>query len=152
MKKSISWIAQTTVLSIVAVAALTLGSDHGVIAQARAQAAGDDSEALCPRGNATLHGMYMSKGEGTVVGVGPIAFIGTAFFDGKGGVTNPATISQNGVIIRAVGQATYTVNSDCSATFGGNWDMRVSPDGNRLDYIETDPGTVVSGSAVRVKD
>jgi hypothetical protein len=56
-----------------------------------------------------------------------------------------------------VGKATYTVNSDCTATFTTaddtqHFDMRVSPNGSKLDYIETDPGTIISGSASRVQD
>ena len=58
---------------------------------------------------------------------------------------------------RVVGKATYTVNSDCTATFTTaddtqHFDMRVSPNGSKLDYIETDPGTIISGSASRVQD
>ena len=43
------------------------------VAQARAGGA----EAQCPGGDATLRGAYMSMGGGSVVGVGPVAFIGT---------------------------------------------------------------------------
>ena len=114
-----------------------------------------DSVARCPRGDATLRGTYMSSGGGTVVGVGPVAFIGTVYFDGKGGITNPYTVSFAGTISRVVGKATYTVKSDCTATFTTaddtqHYDMRVSPDGSRVDFIETDAGTVISGSASRV--
>jgi hypothetical protein len=99
----------------------------------------------------------MSKGGGSVVGVGPVAFIGTVHFDGKGGITNPYTVSFAGTISRVVGKATYTVNSDCTATFTTtddtqHFDMRVSPDGRKVDYIETDASTVISGSASRVND
>ena len=76
------------------------------------------------------------------------------YFDGKGGVVNPFTISVSGAISREDLTATYTVKSDCTATLNGanNFDMRVSPDGSKVDYIETDAGTVVSGSASRVGD
>jgi hypothetical protein len=92
-----------------------------------------------------------------MVGVGPVAFIGTAYFDGKGGITHPYTVSFAGTISRVVGKATCTVNSDCTATFTTTdnsqpFDMRVSPDGSKVDYIETDTGTVISGSASRVGD
>ena len=103
-----------------------------------------------------MRGTYMSMGGGTVVGVGPATFIGTVYFDGKGNVTNPYTISIAGTVSRVVGKATYTVKSDCTATLTTtdetqHFDMRVSPDGNKVDYIETDAGTVISGSASRVK-
>jgi hypothetical protein len=115
-------------------------------------------EAQCPRGDATLRGTYMSKGGGTIVGTGPITFIGTVYFDGQGGVTNPFTGSLNGTIIRATGAenfGTYSINSDCSGTQilgGGHFDIRISPDGNKVDYIDTDSPEVVSGSATRVND
>lgn len=154
--KSITWIAPTAVFSVAALAALALDHPDSIIPQALAEGLTADSEAQCPRGDATLQGTYMSKGGGTVVGVGPVAFIGTVYFDGKGGITNPYTVSFAGTISRVVGKATYTVNSDCTATFTTtddtqHFDMRVSPDGSKADYIETDAGTVISGSASRVK-
>ena len=116
-----------------------------------------DVAAQCPRGDATLRGSYMSMGGGTIVGVGPVAFIGTIYLDGKGGVVNPFTASLNGSILRADATGTYSVNNDCAGTQtlqapGGTqqYDIRVSPDGNKFDYIETDAGTVTSGSATRV--
>jgi hypothetical protein len=116
-----------------------------------------EPEALCPRGDATLRGIYMSMGGGTVLGVGPVAFVGTVYFDGKGGITNPFTVSFAGSISRVLGKAAYSVKSDCTATFTTaddtqHFDMRVSPDGSKVDYIETDAGTVISGSASRVND
>jgi hypothetical protein len=123
------------------------------------QARAGDAEAQCQRGDATLSGAYMSMGGGTIVGVGPITFIGTIYFDGKGGIVNPFTASIAGSILRASATGTYTINSDCSGTdtltVGANnmaYDIRVSPDGSKVDYIETDSGTVASGSASRLKD
>jgi hypothetical protein len=158
MRKSIAWVTPVAVVSVAALAASALDRDISVISQAQAaDLTAADSEALCPRGDATLRGTYMSKGGGTVVGVGPVAFIGTAYFDGKGGFTNPYTVSFAGAILRVVGKATYTVKSDCTATLTTaddtqHYDMRVSPDGSKVDYIETDAGTVISGSASRVND
>ena len=157
MRKSIAWIPPAAVISVAALAALMLDRNLNVITPVQAEdLAAADSEALCSRGDATLRGAYMSKGGGTVVGLGPVAFIGTAYFDGKGGVVNPYTVSLAGTISRVVGKATYTVKNDCTATFTTadgtqHFDMRVSPDGSAVDYIETDAGTVISGSASRVK-
>jgi hypothetical protein len=71
MRKSIAWVKPVAAISVTALAALALDRDISVISQAQA---GDlkaaDSEALCPRGDATLRGTYMSRGGGTVVGVG----------------------------------------------------------------------------------
>jgi hypothetical protein len=126
------------------------------------QARAGDAEAQCPRGDATLNGTYMSRGGGTIVDVGPITFIGTIYFDGQGGVVNPFTGSLNGTILRETGAqntGTYSVNSDCSGTqilgtgaAAAHFDIRVSPDGRKVDYIDTDTGDVVSGSATRVND
>jgi hypothetical protein len=137
---------------------LLLVAELSLCALSVSQARAGDIEAQCPRGVATLNGTYMSQGGGTIVGTGPITFIGTVYFDGKGGVTNPFTGSLNGTIIRATGaenSGTYTVNSDCSGTQtlgGGHFDIRISPDGNKVDYIDTDSPEVVSGSATRVND
>jgi hypothetical protein len=153
MTKPFAWVAPVAVISVATLAALALDGQVSTISPARA----GDAEAQCPRGNATLHGAYMSMGGGTIVGVGPVAFIGTGYFDGKGGIINPFTISTPAGISRANVTGTYTVNSDCSGTNSlangaNNFDIRVSPDGSKVDYIETDAGTVVSGSATRVKD
>jgi hypothetical protein len=158
MRKSIVWVTPVATISVAVLTALALDRQASVIPQAQAQALqAGASEALCPRGDATLRGTYMSKGGGSVVGVGPVAFIGTVYFDGKGGITNPFTVSFAGTISRVVGKATYTVNSDCTATFTTtdntqHFDMRISPDGSKVDYIETDAGTVISGSGSRVND
>ena len=158
MGKSIAWGAPAAVISLAALGALTLDRHISVVSQALAEELKEAaSQALCPRGDATLRGTYMSKGGGTVLGVGPVAFIGTVYFDGKGGLTNPFTVSFAGTISRVVGSATYTVKSDCTATFTTtdntqHFDMRISPDGSKVDYIETDAGTVISGSGSRVND
>jgi hypothetical protein len=98
----------------------------------------------------------MSRGGGTVIGVGPVTFQGTVYLDGKGGAINPFTISFAGTISRAVAPGIYTVKGDCTGTMTlagvNNFDIRVSPDGSKLDYIQTDAGTVISGSASRVSD
>ena len=152
MRKLIAWVAPVAVISVATLAAVALDRPVSIILQARA----GDAEALCPRGDATLRGTYMSMGGGTVIGVGPVAFIGTLYFDGNGGGTNPFTRSLNGVIFRADAPVTYTVNSDCSGTLtlAGTitLDIRISPNGSKVDYIETVAGTVVSGSASRVND
>ena len=158
MRNSIVWVTPVATISVAVLAALAIDRHASVIPQAQAQAQqAGVSEASCPRGDATLRGTYMSKGGGSVVGVGTVAFIGTVYFDGKGGITNPYTVSFAGTISRVVGKATYTVKSDCTATFTTtddtqHFDMRVSPDGRKVDYIETDAGTVISGSASRVND
>ena len=121
----------------------------------RALKAGD-ADALCPRGNATKHGTYMSRGTGTIVGVGPVAAVGWIAYDGKGNLINTFTVSVNGVISREVTvTGTYTVNPDCTgseaASDGTHYDFVVAPDGSMFHWIETDATSVVSGTAVRFK-
>ena len=112
-----------------------------------------NADALCPLGNETLLGTYMSRATGTLVGVGPVTAVGRIDYDGKGNFVNPFTISVNGVISTAKEIGTYTVNSDCSgfvnATDGSHYNFVVAPDGSRFDWIDTDPGRVLSGTAIR---
>ena len=110
--------------------------------------------AFCPLGNETLHGNYISRGMGTRVGVGPITATGWATFDGKGNFVHPGTASINGVIDTSTEIGTYTVNSDCTgsvvATDGAHYNFVITPDGSRFDWIDTDPGRVFSGTAIRL--
>jgi len=111
---------------------------------------GDDDDALCPRGNATLSGTYVLHGQGA----GPSAVVGWLTYDGKGSVVKGSmTASVNGTILRFTVSGPYTVNSNCSGSVeasGGHYDMVVSPDGKSVNWIETDPGTVSSGTEVRL--
>jgi len=112
-----------------------------------------DADAPCPLGNATLRGTSMSRGEGTVVGVGPLAAVGWLAYDGKGNVVNGFTVSVNGVISRGTISGPYTVNSDCTGSTnlsGGHYDFVVTPDGSKVNWIGTDPGGVFSGTEIRL--
>jgi len=110
------------------------------------------ADALCPLGNATLSGTYMLRGEGTIVGVGPVTVVGWLTYDGKGNVVKSSmTASVNGTISTFTISGPYTVNSDCSGsveTSGQHYNNVVSPDGKTVSWIETDPGTVSSGTEV----
>ena len=112
------------------------------------------ADALCPLGNATLNGTYVLHGEGTIVGVGPLAIVGWLTHDGKGNVVKGSmTASVNGTISMFTVSATYTVNSDCSGSLeaqGQHYNMVVSPDGKTVNWIQTDSGTVSSGTEVRL--
>jgi hypothetical protein len=113
-----------------------------------------DPDGLCPRENATLHGTYMSHGTGTVVGVGPVSAVGTITYDGQGNLTNPFTISVNGAVSRITQTGSYTVNHDCTGTVvqgGAHYDFVVAPDASTVFWMETDAGTIVTGTAVRMK-
>jgi hypothetical protein len=94
---------------------------------------------------------------------GPFASVGTQTFDGQGGTTAKAMVSQNGTIIPVTITGTYSVNPDCTGTFT----LQISPLGltthtffvidHVIDYGETefqavltDPGLVVTGIARRL--
>ena len=113
-----------------------------------------DGNALCPLGNATLRGTYMSNGAGFIVGVGPLASAGLITFDGKGNHVNTYSSSVNGTITRgATISGPYAVNSDCTGSAnlsGSNYDFVVSPDGSRVYWVATNPGTVFSGTIIRL--
>jgi hypothetical protein len=113
------------------------------------------AEGLCPRGNATLSGTYMLRGEGTIVGGGPVTVVGWLTYDGKGNVVAASmTASVNGTIFTGPISGPYTVNSDCSGSLqaGGHYNFVVTPDGKEVYWIQTDPGTVTSGTILRLGD
>jgi hypothetical protein len=113
-----------------------------------------DDDALCPLGNATLSGTYMLRGEASVVGVGPVTVVGWLTYDGKGSVTKASmTVSVNGTISTGTFSAPYTVNKDCSGSVeppGQHYTFVVTPDGKNVYFIQTDPGTVSSGTELRL--
>jgi hypothetical protein len=113
-----------------------------------------NADALCPLGNATLRGTYVLQGGGTIVGVGPVTVVGWLTYDGKGSIVKASmTASVNGTISTFPISGPYTVNSDCSGSSeppGQHYNMVVSPDGKTVNWIQTDPGTVSSGTEVRL--
>ena len=113
--------------------------------------------AQCPLGNATMHGSYTVFGSGTIVGVGPATVVGVQTWDGKGNTVAIHTVSVNGDIFRGVTKTgTYSINPDCTGSTtqsdGTHYDFVASPDGNGTAWIETDAGTVVSGTEARLKN
>ena len=107
--------------------------------------------------NDNLRGTFAYTSTGFIVTpkdfAGPFAEIGTQTFDGSGGTTATATLSQNGNIVPVTMTGTYTVNPDCTGTLT----VQVSPigvtvhvyfviddSGNGFQAIETDPGLVIT--------
>ena len=112
--------------------------------------------------NASLKGAFAYTVTGFIVApppeAGPFASVGTQTFDGNGGTTAAATVSQNGNIVAVTLNGTYTVNPDCTGTFT----VLISPvgitahvffvidnNGTEFQAIQTDPGVVVTGIARR---
>ena len=109
---------------------------------------------------ATLRGSYIfaARGYNIVVNVAqPKAIVEPIDFKGDGTISVPAaTRSLNGIIGRspAGGTGSYTVDSGCKGnlTFAGgpSFDIFVSPNGDKLWLIQTNPDTVFQGTAARV--
>jgi hypothetical protein len=158
MGKSIAWLAPASVISVAALTALALDRDVSVIPHARAQDLNvTDQEALCPRGDATLLGTYMAIGGGTVVGFGPVAFVGKLTYHGDGHITKVSTVSFAGEISTSADTPTYTVHSDCTGTHTSgdgtqHYNFVVSPEGSKLVFVETDATTAITGTITRLRD
>ena len=91
---------------------------------------------------------------GTIVSVGAEAIVGRLILDGQGNVKGSGTFSVNGTISSGSISGTYTENADCTGTaqitpegLGTmNLNTVVVDGGRELLLIETDSGTVVSGT------
>ena len=112
--------------------------------------------------NTTLLGAFAYKVTGVITAppaeAGPFASVGTQIFDGNGGTTATAWVSQNGTIVQVTIKGTYTVNPDCT----GSFTLQISPvgltthtffaiddSGAEFQAIQTDPGVIVTGIARR---
>jgi hypothetical protein len=113
--------------------------------------------------NFSLAGTFAYTTTGSITApsalAGPFASVGTQTFDGQGGTTAKAMVSQNGNIIPVTITGTYSVNPDCTGTFT----LQLSPIGltthvffvidhgeTEFQAIETDAGVVVTGIARRL--
>ena len=107
--------------------------------------------------NTTLLGTFAYRITGFITAppaeAGPFASVGTQIFDGKGGTTATAWISQNGNIVPVTIKGTYMVNPDCT----GSITLQISPvgltthsffviddSGAEFQAMQTDPGVVVT--------
>jgi hypothetical protein len=96
----------------------------------------------------------MTQATGSIVGVGPFFVVGVMTFDGKGTGVATSTSSVNGVISSGTTSGPNTVNSDCTMTLslsnGTNYDGVVVSDGSTGYWMETDTGTVLGGTIIRL--
>lgn len=107
--------------------------------------------------NATMNGIYVMSGSGSIVGLGPIASVGFVTYDGHGDGVSTTTTSVNGVASQSTTTGSFTVNGDCSGTktFGSgpaatHFNFVITPDGAQITWIVTNAGVVMTGTAVRV--
>jgi hypothetical protein len=87
------------------------------------------------------------------------ANLGRIVVDGNGGLTGSLTVSVSGRIARAQHvNGTYVVNPDCTGTeqftIGADPTVRsadfvIAERGREIQFLETDSGTVFSGTATR---
>ena len=109
---------------------------------------------------ATIRGVYMfhASGYNIVSGVPlPKAIIETVVFDGLGNVTTPAvSVSINGTLLQPPqgNPGVYTVDADCTGTLtfadGPRFDLQITPSGKQIHMLQTNPNTVMQGTAQRV--
>jgi len=106
----------------------------------------------------TLRGTYVfsARGFNIVAGVAqPKAIVEVIDFNGDGTLSVPAATRRlNGVIARSLpgGLGTYTVGDDCTGTIvfdGPTFDIFISPDREAISMIQTNPNTVLQGTATR---
>jgi hypothetical protein len=128
------------------------------LALSPAAMATDDDVVTC--GLKTLRGVYQFRASGFNIANGvavPKAIIEMLVFDGQGNVLTPAvSVSVNGTILQPPqgNPGTYTVDADCTGTLtfgdGPSFDLHIAPYSKAINLLQTNPGTVMQGSAVRV--
>jgi hypothetical protein len=110
----------------------------------------------------SLRGVYEFRASGFTIVNGaavPKAIIETLVFDGRGNVQTPhVSIAFNGNIVQPPMGASgiYSVEPDCKGTLtfadAGtvSFDLHVNPYGKSVVMLQTNPGNVMQGEAVRV--
>ncbi len=104
----------------------------------------------------SLRGTFSDRDTGAIITpaafAGPFAGANLETFDGNGVVKGSGVASINGNIAQSTFQGTYTVNPDCTGTYITQnslgltvhaWFV-ITDNGNQLDIVITDPGTVIS--------
>jgi hypothetical protein len=99
--------------------------------------------------NASLKGRYGFVLNGTIVGVGPIAIVGVAVYDGAGNWTRNETAVINGHVLPPESvPGTYSVNTDCTGStldaIGHHSQFAVVNHGKEILSLGTDLGSVIT--------
>jgi hypothetical protein len=147
MKKTHRSLLSITIVTIVALAVLTVGQ-HDV-----AQADNEGCNATTIKGpyGFAIGGLASSSFTGQPQQIGdfvPLAAAGTFSFDGHGTTSRSLTLSYGGVILPVTDSGPYVVNSDCTATAtysDGTWNMVIVGGGKEIKAMNASPGVVVQG-------
>jgi hypothetical protein len=112
--------------------------------------------------NVSLNTTFAYKSVGSLVAppevAGPYAEVGTETFDGAGGITGTAMLSQNGNIIPVTIKGTYKVNPDCTGTFAveidplgftAHYSFALDDTGSEIQALCVDTGAVITRIARR---
>ena len=155
MKRKLTTVLTVTFLCCLAFALAGILHQHELTPTA--QASSSRSASKCKLSH--LEGNYGIFANGTVVtpppGVpaGPFATVGTMEVNEDGTATVKLTRSFNGTISRETLPGVLTINDDCrgTAVFGGvrTFDIISVDGGNELQFIQTNPGSVVTVIAKR---
>lgn len=102
--------------------------------------------------------LHTGTGGGPAFGgvTGPVAALGRITLDGSGSLRGTVSLSFNGTVTRGIPfSGSYSINSDCTGTltfFGSSvhFDIVITPDGRQITMLQTDTGTTISGSAIRL--
>lgn len=103
----------------------------------------------------TVRGNYSYTVNGTNLAFGLVAAVGRVTADGNGNLSGSDTLSAAGTILRRTITGTYDITPACTGTFSfsDNFGQTVHVDfvtadgGKELQFIQTDPGTVITGAA-----
>ncbi len=135
----------------------TAAAVAAVLAMPTVASASEDDVVTCNL--KTLRGVYQFAASGFNIVNGaavPKAIIEKLVFDGRGGVLTPSvSLSVNGNIIQPPqgNPGVYTVDADCTGTLtfadGPMFDLQIRPYGKVVNLLQTNPGTVMQGTAER---
>lgn len=111
-----------------------------------------EGAAVCAENGKKL--TFAANLSGSVIGVGPVAYVEQVILNGKGNVSGNGTFSLDGTIYTVPITGTYTENADCTGSaqitpkgFSTlNFNFVVVDVGKEILLIETDTDTIVSGT------
>ena len=116
---------------------------------------------------ASLHGTYAIQGQGTIVAQlpgfppppFPFAETGIVSFDGAGALSGKTTVNFNGMVLQPTFTGSYTVNSECTATFTIQSSAGFTVHDNvvviskkKFRSVEPDPFTVITRIGEKLED